>query len=91
MITTYNPWGLPEDLKEPSTAAHPNAADRTWTSVYDAGGLLVSDKQPGNVTVTNTYDAMARLTAQSTREATGPPVRWARPRHSIPTAKSRYR
>ena len=65
VITTYNPWGLPEDLKEPSTTAHPNAADRTWTSVYDVGGLLVSDKQPGGVTVTNTYDPLARLTAES--------------------------
>lgn len=29
--TTYNSWGLPESRIEPSTTAHPNVADRTFT------------------------------------------------------------
>ena len=35
---TYTPWGLPESVIEPSTPAHPTAADRTWTTVYNAAG-----------------------------------------------------
>ncbi|MEO8697581.1 MAG: hypothetical protein ABI658_29035, partial [Acidimicrobiales bacterium] len=65
VITTYNPWGLPEDVREPSTTAHPNTADRYWTSVYNAGGLLTEDRQPGGITVTNTYDELGRLTQQA--------------------------
>ncbi|MEO8695675.1 MAG: RHS repeat-associated core domain-containing protein [Acidimicrobiales bacterium] len=65
VITTYNPWGLQDTVVEPTTTAHPATADRTWTSVYDAGGLLTQDKQPGAITITNTYDALARLTGQT--------------------------
>ncbi|MEO5841553.1 MAG: RHS repeat-associated core domain-containing protein, partial [Acidimicrobiales bacterium] len=45
---------------------HPSSTDRTWTSIYDAGGLLTQDKQPGGITITNTYDALARLITQTT-------------------------
>ena len=35
-IYTFNTLGLPESVVEPSTTAHPAAADRTWTAGYDA-------------------------------------------------------
>jgi RHS repeat-associated protein len=65
ILTTYNTWNLPESVIEPSTTAHPNLADRTFTRVYDAGGLPVEDRQPGSVTVTGTFDELGRLTAES--------------------------
>ena len=59
-ITTYQPWGLVEDTREPSTTAHPNLVDRTFTNVYDAGGLQVEYRQPGAITVTTAYDELGR-------------------------------
>ncbi|MBL7496454.1 DNRLRE domain-containing protein [Frankia sp. CNm7] len=64
-ITTYNSLSLVEKIIEPSTTAHPNLADRTWTTTYDAGSLPVSVVAPGGVTRTSTYDALGRLTAES--------------------------
>jgi RHS repeat-associated protein len=64
-LTTYNSWGLPESRTEPATAAYPNAADRTFTSVYDAAGRAVSERMPGGVSVTNTYNSMGDLTGQA--------------------------
>jgi RHS repeat-associated protein len=64
-ITTYNTWNLPESVIEPSTTAHTSAGDRTFTRVYDAGGLPVEDRQPGSVTVSATFDELGRLTAES--------------------------
>jgi large repetitive protein len=63
--TTYNSWGLPESQIEPSTAAHPNPADRTFTVTYDKGGRAVKQLLPGGVSVSNTYDLMGQLTKQS--------------------------
>ncbi|MEH1055731.1 LamG-like jellyroll fold domain-containing protein [Micromonospora sp. CPCC 206171] len=63
--TTYNTWGLPESQIEPATAAHPDAADRTFTIVYDQGGRPSKQLLPGGVSVTNAYDAMGRLIRQS--------------------------
>ncbi|MFC3992333.1 LamG-like jellyroll fold domain-containing protein [Actinoplanes siamensis] len=63
--TTYNSWGLPESQIEPSTAAHPNLADRTFTVVYDKGGRVVKQQLPGGVSVSNSYDLMGQLTKQS--------------------------
>lgn len=62
---TFNPWNLPESTVEPSTTAHPDPEDRTWTTSYDAGGLPVSDQLPGGVTITRTFDELGRLTAES--------------------------
>ena len=66
---SYNTLGLVEAVIEPSTAAYPNTADRTWTSVYDKAGLLTEDRQPGTggaaVTVAHTYDPLGRLTSQT--------------------------
>jgi RHS repeat-associated protein len=64
-LTTYNSWGLPESTIEPSTAAYPNLSDRTFTTVYDAAGRVVQEKAPGGVSVTDSYDAIGDLTAQT--------------------------
>ncbi|EFC82515.1 DNRLRE domain-containing protein [Parafrankia sp. EUN1f] len=64
-ITTYNSLGLAEKVIEPSTTAHPNLADRTWTSSYDAAGEPVTVVAPGGVTRTSTYDELGRLTAEA--------------------------
>ena len=69
--TTYNPWDLTESILEPSTAAHPAEAARTYTNVYDAGGLAVREIQPGAVTIDRTFDARGRLTAET---GTGSPT-----------------
>jgi RHS repeat-associated protein len=63
--TTYNSWGLPESTIEPATAAYPNAADRTFTTTYDAAGQAVAVASPGGVSQTYTYDSMGELTAQA--------------------------
>ncbi len=62
---TYTPWNLPESIIEPSTPAHPAAADRTWTTVYDAAGQPVEQRLPGDVTRTRTYDNLGRLTGET--------------------------
>ncbi|GLY01344.1 LamG-like jellyroll fold domain-containing protein [Actinoplanes sp. NBRC 101535] len=62
--SSYNSWGLRDAQIEPETAAHPALADRTFTTVYDAGGRAVKQIQPGGVTVTNSYDILGQLTGQ---------------------------
>ena len=64
-LTTYNTWNLPESTIEPSTTAHPNTADRTFTTAYDADGRPATQTSPGNVVVTTTYDALGRVTGQT--------------------------
>jgi RHS repeat-associated protein len=64
-ITTYNAWNLPESSIEPATDAYPNAADRTFTTSYDAAGEPVSMTSPGGVSVALTYNSMGRVTRQS--------------------------
>ncbi len=70
-ISTYTPWDLPESVVEPATAADAAAANRTWTSLYDGAGLAVEERQPGGVSVSRTFDAAGRTTAES---GTGPGV-----------------
>ncbi|MFI8087975.1 DNRLRE domain-containing protein [Streptomyces sp. NPDC086080] len=53
--------GALETVVEPSTQAHPDTADRTWTTVFDAAGLPVKELRPGGVTVERTFDALGRL------------------------------
>jgi len=62
---TYTPWGTPESVIEPATAAHPTAADRTWTTGYDAAGQPVRETLPGGVTRTRTFDGLGRLTDET--------------------------
>ncbi|MGP4102424.1 RHS repeat-associated core domain-containing protein [Nonomuraea sp. KM90] len=64
-FTTYNTLGLAESVIEPSTAAHPNPADRTWTNIYDAGGNPVTSLIPGGVRVDRVFDELSRLTTQT--------------------------
>ncbi|MCX2928396.1 LamG-like jellyroll fold domain-containing protein [Streptomyces sp. NEAU-W12] len=60
-VYTFNSWGLPESTIEPSTAAHPEAADRTWTTVYDQVGQAVTELLPGGGKRESTYDGLGRL------------------------------
>ncbi|WP_269783582.1 LamG-like jellyroll fold domain-containing protein [Streptomyces sp. QHH-9511] len=64
-LTTYNAWGLPESTIEPSTPTHPNLADRTFTTVYDAAGRPTETRSPGGVVVKQEYDAKSRLIRQT--------------------------
>ncbi|QFZ19014.1 RHS repeat-associated core domain-containing protein [Saccharothrix syringae] len=64
-ITTYNTLGLPESTVDPATAAHPNAADRTWTVGYDAAGNPVSLTAPGGVGRKRVYDAANRASSET--------------------------
>ncbi|MGO1051523.1 LamG-like jellyroll fold domain-containing protein [Crossiella sp. CA198] len=61
---TFTPWGLPESVLEPVTPAHPEPAQRTWTTGYDAAGQPVRETRPGNVVLTAEYDAQGRLRVQ---------------------------
>jgi RHS repeat-associated protein len=64
-VTTYNSWGLPESQIEPSTPSHPDLADRTFTTVYDANSRIKELRSPGGVVVSHEYDAKGRLTRQA--------------------------
>ncbi|MCA2220564.1 RHS repeat domain-containing protein [Nonomuraea aurantiaca] len=63
--TTYNSLALAETVTEPATTAHPDAADRTWTTGYDAAGNPTSVIQPGGVRIDRTFDHLGRLTKES--------------------------
>ncbi|MEU5869739.1 RHS repeat-associated core domain-containing protein [Nonomuraea sp. NPDC047529] len=60
--SSYNTLGLIETLTEPATTAHPNAADRTWTHIYDVAGNETALIKPGGVRLDRQYDALNRLT-----------------------------
>ncbi|WP_052710669.1 RHS repeat-associated core domain-containing protein [Pseudofrankia sp. DC12] len=62
---TFNSLGLPETTTEPSTTAYPAAADRTWTTSYNANGKPTTDVEPGGVTQTASYDELGRVTGVS--------------------------
>ncbi|MFJ3549189.1 LamG-like jellyroll fold domain-containing protein [Streptomyces sp. NPDC090114] len=64
-VYTFNSWGLPESTIEPSTTAHPNAVDRTWTTVYDKAGQAVTELLPGGVKRERVYDGLGRLTHET--------------------------
>ncbi|MGW5689074.1 RHS repeat-associated core domain-containing protein [Nonomuraea sp. NPDC003754] len=63
--TSYNSLGLQETVIEPSTTAHPNLADRAWTSVYDAMGNETATVQPGGVRIDRVFDHLNRLVTES--------------------------
>ncbi|WP_146103822.1 RHS repeat-associated core domain-containing protein [Nonomuraea solani] len=63
--TSYNSLGLAETVTEPATTAHPNAADRTWTHIYDAAGNQKATIQPGEVRIDRTFDHLGRLTKET--------------------------
>ncbi|MBB6038036.1 LamG-like jellyroll fold domain-containing protein [Phytomonospora endophytica] len=62
---TFNAMGLQESTIEPATAAHPNPADRTWTTVYDAAGNATVQLMPAGVKRDITYDALNRITNET--------------------------
>ncbi|MFE7488598.1 LamG-like jellyroll fold domain-containing protein [Kitasatospora sp. NPDC057541] len=64
-VYTFNTWGLPESTVEPSTTAHPAAADRTWTTAYDVAGQAVKLTEPGGVVRTRTFDPAGRVVRES--------------------------
>ncbi|MBD0671754.1 hypothetical protein BU198_13860 [Streptomyces sp. CBMA156] len=64
-VYTFNAWGLPESTVEPATAAHPAAADRTWTIAYDVAGQAVRSTEPGGIVRTSAYDPLGRLVRES--------------------------
>ncbi|WP_433539968.1 RHS repeat-associated core domain-containing protein [Streptosporangium sandarakinum] len=68
--TTYNALGLAESVIEPATAAHPSAADRTWTTLYDAAGNAVTTLQPGGVRIDRVFDHLGQVTKQTGAGAT---------------------
>ncbi|MGS2640692.1 LamG-like jellyroll fold domain-containing protein [Streptosporangium sp. G12] len=63
--TSYNTLGLVESVLEPATTAHPNATDRTWSSVYDAAGNATATVQPGGVRLDRTFDHLNRMTTET--------------------------
>jgi RHS repeat-associated protein len=63
--TTYNTLALAETVTEPATTAHPDAADRTWTTGYDQAGNPTTIIQPGGVRIDRTFDHLGRLTKES--------------------------
>ncbi|MET7338223.1 polymorphic toxin-type HINT domain-containing protein [Nonomuraea sp. NPDC005650] len=63
--TTYNSLGLVETVTEPATTAHPSAADRTWTNLYDQAGNATATLQPGGVRIDRTFDHLGRLTTET--------------------------
>ncbi|MBB5081894.1 RHS repeat domain-containing protein [Nonomuraea endophytica] len=63
--TSYNSLGLAETVTEPSTAAHPNLADRTWISIYDQAGNSIAAQLPGGVRIDRTFDHLNRLTKET--------------------------
>jgi YD repeat-containing protein len=46
-IYTFTSWNKQESLIEPATATYTTAADRTFTTIYDANGRPASQVQPG--------------------------------------------
>jgi RHS repeat-associated protein len=70
--TTYNEWGLPEKLIEPSTTAHPAEADRSFVTAYDAAGNPVNETHPGGVAIGRVFDPLDRVKSETgTGAATG--------------------
>ncbi|GIE25331.1 hypothetical protein Ahu01nite_084330 [Winogradskya humida] len=63
--TTYNAWNLSESTIEPATTRTPSAVNRTWTITYDAAGQAVSQRAPGGVVQTYSYDSAGSLKSQS--------------------------
>jgi RHS repeat-associated protein len=50
---------------EPSTIQHPDLEDRRWVIGYDAGGLPVSESQPGGVEIVRVFDNLGRMTTET--------------------------
>ncbi|MER7107849.1 polymorphic toxin-type HINT domain-containing protein [Streptomyces sp. NPDC000229] len=64
-VYTTNTLGLPESVIEPVTERDPAAADRTWTTAYNAGGQPVKITAPGNVVREREYDKAGELVRET--------------------------
>ncbi|MFE3458270.1 DNRLRE domain-containing protein [Nocardiopsis aegyptia] len=62
---TFTTHGQLESVIEPATDTHPDLADRTWTTVYDAAGQAIEEHKPGGVVQSTSYDALGRITQVS--------------------------
>lgn len=71
---TYNAWNLNESTIEPPTTAHPAPGDRTWTTVYDAAGQVVTQHAPGGVRTDMTYSPRGLITSQAGSGADAPTI-----------------
>ncbi|MGW9213561.1 LamG-like jellyroll fold domain-containing protein [Embleya sp. NPDC055664] len=71
-IYIHTAWDQPESVIEPATTAHPNPADRTWPTTYDAVGQATVQSAPGGVRSNNTYDHLGRLIEQTGTGAEAP-------------------
>ncbi|MBG0825910.1 DNRLRE domain-containing protein [Planomonospora sp. ID91781] len=74
-VYTTNTLSLPESVIEPATAAHPAAADRTWTITYNAAGDPVKETAPGGVVRQRVFDDAHRLVKESGSGTTATPDR----------------
>lgn len=63
--TSYNTLNLPASVVEPPTAAYTTAANRTWTTTYDASGNPLTVTAPGGTTTTASYDQLNQLVSES--------------------------
>nr|WP_255283765.1 hypothetical protein [Saccharomonospora azurea] len=63
-VFTVNAWNAAESTIEPATEQTPEAADRTYTAVYDAAGRLAELRKPGGVTIAHSYDPQGNLVKQ---------------------------
>jgi RHS repeat-associated protein len=70
----YNPWNLQSAVIEPSTTAHPNLVDRTWTNEFDPAGLPVRSTEPGGVVVQRAFDELGRLVTETGSGPTAAPA-----------------
>lgn len=70
--TTYNAWNLPESVIEPATSTAATAADRTWTTSYNADAQAVGVTQPGGIALSYGYNALGEMTSESGTGASAP-------------------
>ncbi|OQO95199.1 type IV secretion protein Rhs, partial [Saccharomonospora piscinae] len=63
-VFTVNAWNMAESTIEPATERTPDAADRTYTAVYDVLGRLAELRKPGGVTIDHSYDPQGNLLEQ---------------------------
>ncbi|GGT55688.1 LamG-like jellyroll fold domain-containing protein [Streptomyces purpureus] len=71
-VFTTNTLGLPESLIEPATSRDPAAADRTWTTAYNAGGQAVKVTAPGKVIREREFDKAGALVRETGTGAEAP-------------------
>ncbi|GLY92787.1 LamG-like jellyroll fold domain-containing protein [Actinoplanes sp. NBRC 103695] len=64
-VYTVNSLGLAESTIDPATAAHPSAADRTWSVAYGKSAQPVRLTAPGGITRARGYDSAGNLTSET--------------------------